>query len=94
MRGIKNNLYKDLKGRAVASRNITKHTILRRHLKLYQLSSVIISYHQLSSAVISCFFSPMLLRLHPQDAAAALGSEVEDMGFATGTFSATGRPQK
>ena len=29
-----------------------------------------------------------------QDAAAALGSEVEDMGFATGTFSATGRPQK
>mmetsp|Transcript_2543 Transcript_2543/g.5909 ORF Transcript_2543/g.5909 Transcript_2543/m.5909 type:complete len:289 (+) Transcript_2543:38-904(+) len=29
-----------------------------------------------------------------KDAAAALGSEVEDMGFATGTFSATGRPQK
>ena len=29
-----------------------------------------------------------------KDAGAALGQEVQDMGFASGTFDATGRPKK
>ena len=74
MRGIKNNLYKDLKGR---------------------VSSLIITYHHLETVIIRLSSLVIgFIGFQHQDAAAALGSEVEDMGFATGTFSATGRPQK
>lgn len=70
MRGIKNNLYKDLKGRVVASLNTSKHKILRKHfetslviitelISCHHLSSLRNRYHQV---IITCH---RLHRLHP-----------------------------